>query len=64
MFLCSLVIEKEMKIVENMKINGMKMSNYWLVNFLFFFMIYLLSAFLYWIAGRFVFDLSFFSKTD
>jgi hypothetical protein len=50
-FIYSLVLEKETKLVETMKINGMKMYNYWLVNFLFFLMVYIATASFYVIMG-------------
>ena len=62
-FIYSLVLEKEKKLVETMKINGMKMYNYWLVNFVFDFVIYLLTAGFYIMMGR-LFGLTFFAKTN
>ena len=32
-FLYYIVLEKETRLVETMKINGMRMRNYWIVNF-------------------------------
>lgn len=63
-FIYTLVLEKETKLVEIMKINGMRMYNYWFINFIFFFMIYLITAGVYWFFGSIVFNLNFFSKTD
>jgi hypothetical protein len=62
-FLYSLVLEKEMKLLENMKINGMKMKNYWLVNFSFFFLIYVFTSGLFWLSGRYIFNVTVFAKT-
>ena len=62
-FIHHLVMEKEEKLVENMKINGMKMHNYWLVNGLVNFTSYALTAFCFVIFGRYVCDLDFFYKT-
>jgi len=39
-FMYSLVLEKEEKLQELMKMNGMKMLTYWLVTFLFNFIVY------------------------
>lgn len=63
-FIYTLVLEKETKLVETMKINGMKMRNYWLINFVFDFIIYAINAGLYWFCGVFVFKLTFFLNTS
>lgn len=44
-FLYHIVLEKEMRLIETMKINGMKMSNYWISNFSFNLLFYTLTAF-------------------
>ena len=41
-FLYSIVLEKETKLTEFMKINGMRMKSYWLINFTFNLMLYCL----------------------
>jgi len=38
-FMYVIVLEKEEKLLEMMKMNGMRMKNYWIVNFLFSFII-------------------------
>lgn len=63
-FIYTLVLEKETKLVETMKINGMKMFNYWYVNFSFNFLIYFFTAGLYWFVGAIVFKLNFFTATS
>lgn len=63
-YLYNLILEKETKLVEIMKINGMKMYNYWFINFVFFFLIYSITAGIYWFAGAVVFKLNFFSETS
>ena len=40
LFLHNIVSEKETKLIENMKINGLKMRNYWIVNGLYNFAFY------------------------
>jgi hypothetical protein len=55
-FLYTLVLEKEQKLVETMKINGMKMRNYWTVSFTFFFMIYAMTVIIFYLTARFVFE--------
>ena len=47
-YLFQLVLEKEEKIRENMKMNGMKMSVYWFTNVIFFFGFYSLTAIIFW----------------
>lgn len=39
-FLYLIVLEKEQRLIETMKINGMRMYNYWIVNFCFNLLIY------------------------
>lgn len=59
----SIVIEKEKKLIETMKINGLKMYNYWAINFAFNFGIYCITVAIYYAAG-FLLDLKFFTHTD
>jgi len=47
-----------------MKINGMKMKYYWLVNFVFNLSIFYVTAALYWFAAAFWFKMNFFISTD
>ena len=54
-FLYNLVLEKETKLLQTMKINGMKMYYYWLVNFIFNLSIFLLTAGIYWFTAAFSF---------
>ena len=56
-FIYQVVLEKETRLIENMKINGMKMANYWLVNFCFNFGFYALTVLLFLIFGIKVFKL-------
>lgn len=63
-FIYNLVLEKETKLLETMKINGMKMKYYWLVNFSFFLGIYLITAIVFWLTAAFGFGMNFFVKTD
>ena len=60
-FIYTLVLEKETKLVETMKINGMKMYNYWFINFIFDFIIYAITVSCFWCAGAFIFRLNFFT---
>ena len=63
-FIYNLVLEKETKLLETMKINGMKMSYYWLVNFSFYLLIYLCTVAVYWSFAAFALRMNFFIKTD
>jgi hypothetical protein len=56
-FLYQIVLEKENRLIENMKINGMRMSNYWIVNFFFNLGFYCVTALLFMIFGTKVFGL-------
>ena len=62
-FMLSVVHEKEKRLIEIMKINGMKMNNYWLVNYFFFYMLYLLTMFTFISFGRYVMGFRFFTET-
>lgn len=50
-FIFLLVLEKRTKVREMMKMHGMKTWQYYLVNYLFFFLLYSLSLAFFWIAG-------------
>lgn len=58
------MLEKETRLIENMKINGMKMSNYWIVNFFFNLMFYCATAVLFLLFGIKVFKLQIFTDTN
>lgn len=55
-FLLSIVTEKEKRLLEIMKINGMKMSNYWMVNYVFNYLFYLLTVAIFYFWGSYVFQ--------
>ena len=59
-----IVLEKENKLIQNMKINGMKMSNYWLVTGCFNFAVYCIIISCYYGFGYFVSGLSFFTESN
>ncbi len=63
-FLYQVVLEKETRLIENMKINGMKMSNYWFVNYLFNLGFYLATVFVFLIFAMKVFNLQVFRQTS
>jgi hypothetical protein len=58
------VLEKELRLIENMKINGMKMSNYWIVSYTFNFVFYMTTALLFLIVGTKVYDIQMFTETS
>jgi ABC-type multidrug transport system ATPase subunit len=57
-------MEKEKKLVENMKTNGLNMYNYWLVNGIYNYISYTVTVFIYWGTGRYIFGLDFFKDTN
>ena len=63
-FMYNIVLEKENKLIQNMKINGMKMSNYWLVTGIFNFGIYTVLISSYYGFGRYISGLSFFTESN
>jgi len=63
-FIYNIVLEKESKLIEQMKMNGMRMRNYWTVNFGFNFVIYFITLIVFFIFGWLVLGLSFFSHTN
>jgi hypothetical protein len=64
LFLYNIVLEKESKLIEIMKINGMKMTYYWLSNFTFNFLLYSLTMIIFNIFGNLVLGLSLFTDTN
>jgi len=63
-FIYNLVLEKESKLLETMKVNGMKMKYYWLVNFSFNLALFFVTVIVYWVTARWVFKMNFFIATD
>ena len=63
-FMYTLVLEKEEKLLEMMKMNGLKMRNYWLVYFLFNMVYSLVTITLFMLFGYFFSGLSFFTETN
>jgi hypothetical protein len=64
LFMYTIVLEKESKLIEIMKINGMKMRYYWLSNFVFNFSLYAATMFIFQFFGMFVLDLGMFIETN
>mmetsp|Transcript_30150 Transcript_30150/g.29445 ORF Transcript_30150/g.29445 Transcript_30150/m.29445 type:complete len:447 (+) Transcript_30150:387-1727(+) len=63
-FIYNIVLEKEARLIENMKINGMRMSNYWLVNYLFSLILYCITMVTFVFFGDRVFQFQFFQHTS
>ena len=63
-FLSSLVLEKEEGIRGMMKMNGLKMKNYWLVHYLWSLLVYCPIVAVFWILGAYQLELNFFTKTN
>ncbi len=63
-FMYVIVLEKEEKLLEMMKMNGMRMREYWLMTFLFCMMISFLTFLLFFLFGFFLLELDFFTDTN
>ena len=63
-FLYQIVLEKETRLIETMKINGMRMYNYWIVNFFFNLGIYCITAIVYVFFGAYIFGIELFNATS
>lgn len=63
-FLHTLVMEKETRLLDTMKINGMRISNYWLISFIFYQCYYLIIAFLLYYLGTYYFHFGLFMNTN
>ena len=59
----SLVLEKEKRLLENMKINGLNLANYWIVNLIFNYCYYFVTMVLFYGFGNYVFTMIVFRKT-
>jgi|LauGreDrversion4_2_1035121.scaffolds.fasta_scaffold14743_3 hypothetical protein len=63
-FIYQIVLEKETRLMEYMKMNGLRMNNYWFVNFFFNFGFYMMTIFSFIFFGFKVFEIAFFIKTN
>jgi len=59
-YLYNLVLEKELKLLENMKINGLKIQTYWKVQGFYNLLTYLITCIIFWGCGRWVFEIGVF----
>ena len=64
LFMYTIVLEKESKLVEIMKINGMKMTYYWTSLFVFNYAIYTVTFILFYIFGIWVYAFGLFYQTS
>lgn len=71
MFMYTIVLEKEVfrlnlqsKLIEIMKINGLKMRYYWICNFIFNFLLYTVTMVIFNIFGGLILGLSLFTDTN
>lgn len=64
LFMYTIVLEKESRLVEIMKINGLKMKYYWLSLFTYNFIIYSVTFIIFYIIGRFAFGFKLFTDTS
>jgi len=60
MFLFNIVNEKEKRLIEIMKINGLKMINYWIVSFTFNYVFTAIVYSFFVFFGKYFFQMSFF----
>lgn len=64
LFMYTIVLEKESKLVEIMKINGMKMTYYWLSLLVFDYGIYFCTFIMYFIFGAYIYSFGLFYQTS
>ena len=64
LFMYNIVIEKERQLIEIMRINGLKMRNYWISYFIFNYILYLITIIFFIIFGTFVFGLNLFKDSS
>ena len=63
-FIYNIVLEKEKKLIEIMKMNGLRMYNYWLINFAFNFIIFTITVIVFMLFGAFAMDLQIFLDSN
>ena len=60
-FMYVIVLEKEEKLLEMMKMNGMRMKDYWIMTFLFSLLITTITYTVFYLFGYYILELSFFT---
>jgi len=63
-FMNTIVLEKEKRLIETMKINGLLLYNYWLVNFAFDFLYYMMITLVFYVFGAYFLKMNFFIATS
>ena len=63
-FLYQVVLEKEKRLIQSMRINGLRMDNYWIVNFVFNFIMYSVVCISFMLIGAFFFNVLIFTDTS
>lgn len=63
-FMHTIVLEKEERLREIMKMSGLKMSTYWVVNYLWCFGLYFVCVLAFMLFGRYVLKADFFTNTS
>lgn len=63
-FLLQIVSEKEKRLLEIMKINGMQMENFWIVTYVFNYLFYLLTISIFYFFGTYVFKFQMFVQSS
>ena len=64
LFMYNIVIEKERQLIEIMRINGLKMRNYWISYFIFNYALYIITVLFFIIFGTFIFGLTLFKESS
>lgn len=62
-FLYNIVLEKEKRLLDMMKINGVKMTNYWIINYVFCYLFYLITFLTLYLCGKYVFEFPYFVQS-
>jgi hypothetical protein len=63
-FLYTIVLEKEERLIQMMKMNGLKIRYYWLTFFIFNLMLCLITNGIFYLLGMFALDSKFFTQTS
>ena len=64
LFIYNIVLEKERQLIEIMRINGLKMRNYWIGTFIYNYIIYIITMVLFILNGKYIFCISLFKETS
>ena len=63
-FMYGVVVEKEERLREIMKMSGLKIANYWAANYVWCTCMYVVSTFIFNIFGKYILAVDFFTKTN